>query len=86
MKKVTRSILEELNSLNFNKDRESLIETTDANLIQSTINLFQNISTHYSDEEALELERRFINSIKTGDARKFHRGITKIKESRKNDS
>ena len=79
MKKVTRSILEELNSLNFNKDRESLIETTGANLIQ-------NISTHYSDEEALELERRFINSIKTGDARKFHRGITKIKESRKNDS
>ena len=86
MKKVTRSILEELNNLHLNKDRESLIETTGNNLIESTINLFSKISDHYTPEEAIELERRFINSIKTGDARKFHRGITKIKESRKNDS
>ena len=40
----------------------------------------------YSDEEALELERRFINSIRTGDAKKFRRGISKIKESKKHDS
>ena len=35
-------------------------------------------------QEALELERRFINSIRSGDPRKFKRGITKIKESKKN--
>ena len=84
MKKATRSILQELNRLNLNRDKESLIATTGHNLIESTINLFQKISDQYSDEEALELERRFINSIRSGDSRKFRRGITKIKESRKN--
>jgi len=86
MKKVTRSILQELNNLNLSKDRESLISTTGNNLIESTINLFQKISDHYSAEEALELERRFINSVRTGDPKKFRRGITKIKESKQNDS
>ena len=79
MKKATRSILQELNNLNLNRDKESLIATTGHNLIESTINLFQKISDQYTDEEALELERRFINSIRSGDSRKFRRGITKIK-------
>ena len=86
MKKVTRSILEELNNLHLNKDRESLIETTGNNLIESTINLFSKISDHYTPDEAIELERRFINSIKSGDGRKFKRGVQKIRESKKNDS
>ena len=86
MKKATRSILEELNNLNFNRNKEHLIESTGTNLIDSVINLFEKISEHYSAEEALELERRFIYSIKSGDARKFKRGIYKINESKKNDS
>jgi len=44
------------------------------------------IHNHYSPDEAVELERRFINSIKSADTRKFKRGIQKIKESKKNDS
>jgi len=44
------------------------------------------MSEHYSQEEALELERRFINSVKSADPRKFKRGIQKINESKKNDS
>lgn len=86
MKKATRSILEELNNLNFNRNKEHLIETTGVNLVESTINLFEQMSEHYSQEEALELERRFINSIKSADPRKFKRGIAKINESKKNDS
>ncbi|MAS65188.1 MAG: hypothetical protein CL815_08215 [Coraliomargarita sp.] len=86
MKKVTRSILQELNNLSWTKDKESLIATTGHNLIESTINLFQKISEQYSDEEAMELERRFINSVRTGDPKKFRRGITKIKESKKHDT
>ena len=86
MKKATRSILQELNSLNLHRDKESLIATTGHNLIESTINLFQKISEQYSDEEAMELERRFINSVRTGDPKKFRRGITKIKESKKHDT
>ena len=83
MKKATRSILEELNNLNFNRNKEHLIETTGANLIDSAINLFEQINEHYSEEEALELERRFINSVKSADSRKFKRGIQKINESKK---
>jgi hypothetical protein len=86
MKKRTRSILDELNNLHLHKDKESLIESTGNNLIQSTINLFNQISTQYDADSALELERRFINSIRTGDPRKFKRGIEKVKESKKNDT
>ena len=73
MKKATRSILDELNNLNFNRNKEHLIETTGSNLIESVINLFEQINEHYTDEEALELERRFINSVKSADPRKFKR-------------
>ena len=86
MKKHTRSILEELNNLNFNRDRANLIETTGSNLIESVINLFDKIGDHYEPEEALELERRFINSIKSADPRKFKRGVHKINEGKKNDT
>lgn len=86
MKKATRSILDELNNLNFNRNKEHLIETSGTNLIESAINLFEQIHEHYTDEEALELERRFINSIKSSDPRKFKRGVSKINESKKNDS
>jgi hypothetical protein len=37
---------------------------------------------HYDVETAAELERRFINSIRTGDSAKFTRGIKKIIESK----
>jgi hypothetical protein len=86
MKKATRSILEELNNLNFNRNKEHLIETTGTNLIDSVINLFEKINEHYSEEESLELERRFINSVKSADPKKFKRGLVKINESKKNDS
>lgn len=86
MKKHTRSILEELNNLNLNRDKENLIETTGHRLIESVINLFDKINDHYSPEEALELERRFLNSIKSAEPKKFKRGIHKINEARKNDS
>jgi hypothetical protein len=48
--------------------------------------LFEQINEHYSGEEALELERRFINSVKSADPKKFKRGLAKINESKKNDS
>ena len=86
MKKQTRSILQELNHLNLKRDKESLIATTGSNLIESCVNLLHKINEHYSPDEALELERRFINAIKNGDAKKFKRGIDKVNESRRNDT
>jgi hypothetical protein len=36
----------------------------------------------YSEEDALDLERRLINSIKSGDPKKFSRGIKKVLENK----
>ena len=86
MKKRTRSILEELNNLHRDRDNDSLIATTGTNIIESAVNLVSRINEQYSEEEALDIERRFLNSIRTGDTKKFRRGIQKVQESRKNDS
>ena len=86
MKKRTRSILEELNNLGRAQDNDHLIETTANNIIESAINLLNRIGNTYDENTAGELERRFLNSIKSGDPRKFKRGISKIIESKKNES
>jgi hypothetical protein len=85
MKKRTRSILEELNNLGRVQDNDLLIETSANNIIESAINLLNRIGNTYDENTAGELERRFLNSIKSGDPRKFKRGINKIIESKKND-
>jgi len=85
MRKRTRSILEELNNLDRSRSNDLLIETTGNNIIESAINLLNKIANTYDADTAGELERRFLNSIKSGDPRKFKRGVTKIIESKKND-
>ena len=65
------------------RDSDRLIETSANNIIESAINLLDRISRTYDENTAGELERRFLNSIKSADPRKFKRGITKIIESKK---
>lgn len=86
MKKRTRSILEELNSIRRERDNNYLIESSANNIIESSINLINLINKTYDEQTSIELERRFINSIRSGDPRKFKRGISKIIESKKNDT
>ena len=85
MKKRTRSILQELSKIGTTSKSDLLIETTANNIIESSINLLNTINKNYDVATASELERRFINSIRTGDPRKFKRAISKIIEN-KNDS
>lgn len=85
MKKRTRSILEELSNLDRSRTNDHLIETTGNNIIESAINLLNKISKSYDEETAGELERRFLNSIKSGDPRKFKRGIQKVIESKNHE-
>lgn len=82
MKKRTRSILQELNSLGQRQDTDLQIEATASNIIESAANLLERISTVYDEETADELERRFLNSIKSGDPKKFKRGIQKVIENK----
>ena len=83
MKKQTRSILQELNNLAITSDKDRLIESTANNIINSSINLINLINSEYDATTASELERRFLNSIRSGDPKKFKRGITKIIDSKK---
>jgi hypothetical protein len=82
MKKSTRSILQELSDLSVNRNKDSVIESRGSNLIESAINLLGLIRENYDLEAAAELERRFINAIRTAEPAKFKRGIKKIQESR----
>jgi DNA-binding FadR family transcriptional regulator len=86
MKKRTRSILEELNNLGRSRNSDHLIDSTANNIIESAINLLNRISNTYDENTAGELERRFLNAIKSGDPKKFRRGMQKIIESKQNDS
>lgn len=82
MKKTTRSILQELSDLSVNRNKDLVIESRGTNLIESAINLLALIREQYDIETASELERRFINAIRTAEPAKFKRGVKKLQESR----
>ncbi len=84
MKLKTRSILQELNSIAEVRHTDSVIESRATNIINSAINLIESIKKNYTPEQADELERRLLNSIKGQDPSKFTRGIRKVVEERKN--
>lgn len=79
MLKKTRSLLDELDNHFVQKDKQQLIESRAGHVIQGAINLINSIRESYSEEEAAELERRLINSIRAQDPVKFTRGIRRIK-------
>lgn len=79
MQKRTKSLLAELDSIATQRDRENFVESRATNVIQSAINLMNYIKEHYDTETSSELERRLLNSIRSGDSSKFVRGIRKLK-------
>ncbi len=80
----SRSILEELNNLVAERDRNLVIENRAEHIINSAINLIEQIEKTYSDDAARDLTNRFLNSIRGRDSTKFSRGIKKaVAESRK---
>ena len=82
MKRATKSLLEELNSISEKKHGEEIIEARATHVIDSAINLLTLIKENFPPEQAYELERRLINSIKGGDSSKFTRSIRKLRDSK----
>jgi hypothetical protein len=82
LKRATRSLLEELNSISVKKHSDAVIESRATHVIDSAINLLNLIKEHYNPEEAYELERRLLNSIKGSDPNKFVRGIRKLRDQK----
>jgi hypothetical protein len=79
LQKRARSILDELDTLITHKDRENLVESRAVNVIAGAVNLLNYIREHYEPEQADELERRLLNSIRGQDPEKFRRGVRKIR-------
>ena len=82
MQRKTKSLLEELNEITIKRDGEAVIEARAGHVIDSAINLLALIKENFPPEQAYELERRFLNSIKASDPSKFTRGIRKLRDSK----
>jgi hypothetical protein len=59
-----------------------VLESRANHIINSAINLINQIRETYDTPEAEELERRLLNSIRTQEPQKFVRGLRKINESK----
>jgi hypothetical protein len=82
--KKARSILEELNQISVDRDRNHVVSNRGEHVINSAINLIEQIEQNYNEQTAKDLTNRLINSIRGKDANKFSRGIKKvIKEDQK---
>ncbi len=81
MRKTTRSILQELNDVSLSRDPALVIESRGTNIIQSAINLIELIRENFDADMSLDIERRFLNSIRTGDIAKFSRGVRRSQQS-----
>ena len=79
MQKRTRSILDELDGLLSHRDKDNLVESRAGHVIQGAINLINYIRENYEPDQADELERRLLNSIRGQDPEKFKRGVRRLR-------
>ena len=77
----TKSILHEISNYVPKKNKADLIEARANHVISSAIFLIELIDESYSGEEAEQLKKRLLSSIKSNDPSKFIRSIRKVKES-----
>jgi len=82
MQKRTRSILEELENLHIERDKKDVIRSRADSIIESAGRLLDLINETYNETEADNLTRKFLNSIRTRDERKFQRSLKRINESK----
>lgn len=82
MKKRTKSLLEEINSIAPAKDKTQILESRGANALNGLINLLDMIDESFDSETAADLNKRILLSIKNRDSDRFIRGIKKLRESK----
>tara|TARA_E500000178_G_C16922887_1_gene708069 strand:- start:284 stop:583 length:300 start_codon:yes stop_codon:yes gene_type:complete len=80
MHKKTRSILEELSSVRFDKEPENFVEHRASHIIDSAINLVNYIRENFDPQTSYQLEKKFNSAIKNLDRNKFYKGVSRIKE------
>lgn len=63
-------------------DKLDVIAARGDNVITSITNLIQLIHESCSEEESADLEKRLLLSIKNNNSKRFHKGISNLRESR----
>lgn len=81
MKRQTRSLLEELESLSKNRDTRHIIENRANNVIASAIHLLEVIERNFTSEQAAILEKKLLVAIKSRDQKKFSRSLKRSDEA-----
>lgn len=79
MKKRTKSLLQEINSIAPTKDKTHLLEARGTNAITSLINLLEMVENNFDSETSQDIQKRIILSIKNRDDDRFKRGIKKLR-------
>ena len=82
MKKRTRSILEEINSIQPKRSRSQILESRGVNAISSIIHLLEMIERDFDEDTAQDLTKRVMLSIKNRDNDRFMRGLKKLRTHR----
>ena len=80
MLRKTKSLLEELDTLYLEKDKAHILESRASNIIASAIRLVEQIETSYGEDEAENLTRKLLNSIKARDPERFMRALRRTDE------
>lgn len=76
------SILTELQQMISADHKTQVMESRAQHIISSVIHLIEHIESNYSLDEAEDLKRKLLNSIKVKDPSKFSRAVKRIKESK----
>lgn len=83
LSKRLSSLLDELSDGVPTRDLDLFIESRAQQLVASATHLLKLINESYDDETAADLQKRLINSIRSGDEMKFRRGIRHVMESKR---
>lgn len=80
MKKQTRSLLEELESISQTHDTKHIIERRANNLIASAIHLMEVIERNFTPEQSAILEKKLLIAIKNRDQSKFSNSLKRASD------
>ena len=75
MKRNTKSLLEELESIGRERDTKHIIESRANNVIASAIHLMEVIERNFTPEQAAILEKKLLIAIKNRDQEKFSKSL-----------
>lgn len=76
------NLFREIQSLAPARDPDAFVDDRAKHAFAAARKLFEVIERTYSEEDAADLVKRFVNALKSGDYRKFDRGMRRLMESK----